>query len=265
MGGFTSREVPCITTVITRLKSRQQKMSDDVGSKQRTSSQHGIPSMWQNFPHLRTMLISICAFGFSSILLCSNSVGFAQQDGAKVISETDESPMGTVKNTLTPIFAILNDHSLKTDDKRHKIENIVASRFDYGEMSRRTLASHWNRLTEVERTEFVELFKTFLADRYADRIEKYAGEKVEYLGERRDGNYAEIQTKLISSKVDYPMDYRLMQKDGRWYAYDLIADGVSLVRNYRSQFEKIIRTDSYGALVRRLKDRSLTGDLGSKS
>lgn len=207
----------------------------------------------------------LCAFGLSSTLLCSASVGLAQQNGAKVISETHESPMETVKNTLTPIFAILNDHNLKTDDKRHKIESIVASRFDYREMSRRTLASQWNRLTEAERTEFVELFKTFLADRYADRIDAYAGEKVEYLGERLEGQYAEIRTKLISSKVDYPMDYRLMQKDGRWYAYDLIADGVSLVRNYRSQFEKIIRTDSYGALVRRLKDRTLIGDLGSKS
>ena len=211
------------------------------------------------------MLGHTCAFGFSFILLCSNSVGLAQQNGARAVSETDESPLETVKNTLTPIFAILNDHSLKMDDKRRKIENIVASRFDYREMSRRTLASHWNRLTEAERTEFVELFKTFLADRYADRIDEYAGEKVEYLGERREGQYAEIRTKLISSKVDYPMDYRLMQKDGRWYAYDLIADGVSLVRNYRSQFEKIIRTDSYSALVHRLKDRTLTGDLGSKS
>jgi phospholipid transport system substrate-binding protein len=72
-----------------------------------------------------------------------------------------------------------------------------------------------------------------------------------------EGDYAEIRTKLVSSKTNYPLDYRLMKKDGRWSAYDIVVDGVSLIKNYRSQFDRIIRADSYGELVRRMKDRSL--------
>jgi phospholipid transport system substrate-binding protein len=112
-------------------------------------------------------------------------------------------------------------------------------------------------LSPAERTEFVELFKSFLSDRYAEKIEGYAGEQVHYLSERIEGNYAEVRTKLRSSKVEIPMDYRLYLKEDRWHAYDIVVDGVSLVKNYRSQFEKIIRADSYGELVRRLRERTV--------
>ena len=92
----------------------------------------------------------------------------------------------------------------------------------------------------------------------------YKGEQVVYLSERIEGNYAEVRTELRSRKVEIPMDYRLFLKEGRWHAYDIIADGVSLVKNYRSQFEKIIRTDSYPELVRRLRDRTVTEERKGK-
>ena len=132
----------------------------------------------------------------------------------------------------------------------------LASHFDYTEMSKRTLTAHWAPLTAGERTEFVELFKSFLSDRYAEKIEGYSGEQVSYLSERIEGNYAEVRTELRSSKVEIPMDYRLHMRDGTWHTYDLIVDGVSLVKNYRSQFEKIIHTSSYQELVRRLHART---------
>ncbi len=168
-----------------------------------------------------------------------------------------ESALAVVKETLSEVFAVLDNPKLHESEKRRRIEDIVATRFDYREMSKRTLASHWGRLTEPERTEFVQAFKMFLSDRYAGKIRDYAGEKVEYLGERLEGDYAEIRTKLVSSKTNYPLDYRLIKKDGRWSAYDLIADGVSLIQNYRSQFDRIIRADSYEELVRRMKTRTL--------
>jgi len=108
------------------------------------------------------------------------------------------------------------------------------------------------------------LFKSFLSDRYAGKIEGYSGEKVQYLSERLEGQYAEVRTKLVSSKVDIPMDYRLINKDGRWYAYDIIVDGVSLVKNYRSQFDKIIRSGSYEELTTRLRNRSVGEDKKEK-
>ena len=168
-----------------------------------------------------------------------------------------ESALEVAKATLSGVFAVLDNSKLQESEKRRRIEEIVATRFDYREMSRRTLASYWGRLTEPEQTEFVESFKVFLSDRYAGKIGDYAGEKVEYLGDREEGNYAEVRTKLVSSKTSYPLDYRLIKKDGRWYAYDLVVDGVSLVKNYRSQFDRIIRTDSYGELARRMKTRTL--------
>jgi phospholipid transport system substrate-binding protein len=169
-----------------------------------------------------------------------------------------------VRSTLTEVFRILEDKTLKDPAKliprRRMLEEVIAAHFDYTEMSKRALAAHWAPLTDGERAGFVELFKNFLSDRYADKVEGYSGQQVFYLSERIEGNYAEVRTELRSSKVEIPMDYRLHMKDGTWHAYDIIADGISLVKNYRSQFDKIIRSDSYQGLVRRLRERTVGED-----
>ncbi|MCS6284058.1 MAG: ABC transporter substrate-binding protein [Nitrospira sp.] len=175
-----------------------------------------------------------------------------------------ESPTAVVRATLTEIFRILDDPKLKEPDKlmprRRLLEQVIGERFDYAEMSKRALAANWTPLTNDQRAEFVELFKAFLSDRYAGKIEGYAGERTEYLSERLEGPYAEVRTRLVSAKTEIPMDYRMINKAGRWYAYDIIADGVSLVKNYRSQFDKIIRADSYDELVTRLRNRTVAED-----
>jgi len=182
--------------------------------------------------------------------------------------QSEESPTAVVRATLTAVFHILEDPNLKDPAKlmprRRKLEEVIAERFDYSEMSKRALAAHWTPLTTEQRKEFVDLFKSFLSDRYAGKIEGYSGEKVQYLSERLEGQYAEVRTKLVSSKVDIPMDYRLINKGGRWYAYDIIVDGVSLVKNYRSQFDKIIRSGSYEELTTRLRNRSVGEDKKEK-
>ncbi|MCI0428781.1 MAG: ABC transporter substrate-binding protein [Nitrospiraceae bacterium] len=180
-----------------------------------------------------------------------------------------EPPTEAVRSTLTEVFRILEDEKLKDPAKliprRHMLEEVIASHFDYTEMSKRALASHWVPLTTGERAEFVELFKGFLSDRYAEKIEGYSGQQVLYLSERIEGNYAEVRTELRSSKVEIPMDYRLFSKEGRWQAYDIIVDGVSLVKNYRSQFEKVIRSSSYQELVRWLRERTVVEDKKKKA
>ncbi len=190
---------------------------------------------------------------FLVLPVCSVAFGSADRPA--------ESPTEVVRATITEVFRVLEDPKLQGQDKviprRHKLEEVIATRFDYTEMSKRALAANWAPLTNEQRAEFVSLFKAFLSDRYAGKIEGYSGEQVHYLGERVEGGYAEVRTKLVSSKVEIPMDYRLINKGDRWYAYDIIADGVSLVKNYRSQFEKIIRSDSYGELVKRLRDRTV--------
>ena len=189
----------------------------------------------------------------SAAFMCAVALGAA--------GPASEAPTEVVRSTLTEVFRILEDPKLKDPGKavarRRQLEEVISSRFDYAEMSKRTLAAQWSRLTPEQRTEFVELFKTFLSDRYAGRIEDYSGEQVQYLNERLEGQYAEVRTKLVSKKTEVPMDYRLINKGGRWYAYDIIADGISLVKNYRSQFEKIIRSDSYDELITRLRNKSV--------
>ena len=189
-------------------------------------------------------------------------VGFVISAGPPIFAT--ESPTDVVRTTINEVIRILNDEALKPPAKhksrRHMLEEVVAQRFDYAEMSKRALAANWIPLTNEQRDEFVDLFKSFLSDRYASKIEDYSGEQVEYLGERLDGQYAEVRTKLHSTKVEIPMDYRLINKAGRWYAYDIVVDGVSLVKNYRSQFTAIIRSSSYEELVNRLRNRTVGED-----
>ena len=186
--------------------------------------------------------------------------------GLLFAGHADAAPEGTpptavVRATLDTVFHILDDRQLKVPGqaahRRELIEQVIAERFDYEEMSKRTLAAHWKPLPQSERQEFVQLFKTFLSDQYAARIEGYAGERVVYLSERTVDGYAEVRTRLVSDKLDFPMDYRLTKKNGTWYAYDVIVDGVSLVMNYRSQFSRIIDDSSFQELLRRLRERKL--------
>ncbi|MCS6329708.1 MAG: ABC transporter substrate-binding protein [Nitrospira sp.] len=170
-----------------------------------------------------------------------------------------ETPTAVVRATLDAVFHILDDPHLKpatqAKQRRHQLEQVIAERFDYEEMSKRTLAAQWKALNDGDRQEFVQLFKAFLSDQYAARIEGYAGERVVYLSERTANGYAEVRTRLVSDKLDLPMDYRLTGKHGTWYAYDVIVDGVSLVMNYRSQFTKIMAESSFQELLRRLRER----------
>ena len=212
----------------------------------------------------RSWVARSIAFAFSLFFVAlTYSVAFGSSD------QPTESPTEVVRTTITEVFRILEDEKLKDPAKliprRRMLEEVIASHFDYTEMSKRALAANWIPLTTSERAEFVELFKSFLSDRYADKIEGYSGEQVFYLSERIEGNYAEVRTELRSTKVEIPMDYRLHVKEGTWHAYDIIADGVSLVKNYRSQFDKIIHSDSYQELVRRLRERTVGEDKKKKA
>jgi len=179
-----------------------------------------------------------------------------------------ETPTAVVRATLDAVFHILDDPHLKpateAKQRRHQLEQVIAERFDYEEMSKRTLAAQWKPLSDKDRQEFVQLFKAFLSDQYAARIEGYAGERVLYLSERTTDGYAEVRTRLVSDKLDFPMDYRLTSKRGTWYAYDVIVDGVSLVMNYRSQFTKIMAESSFQELLRRLRERPAKDHATSK-
>ncbi len=167
-----------------------------------------------------------------------------------------ESPTGAVKGMIDEVLRLLNDPALKGQKERRRqlVKAKVDQRFDYEEMARRSLGATWGRLSGPQRSEFVRLFGQLLEASYSDKVDKYSGETVTFLGESVDGDHAEVRTVLIRPNDRIPMNYRLINKS-RWVIYDVVIEGVSLVSNYRSQFSQIISQSSYHELVQRLRTR----------
>ena len=165
-----------------------------------------------------------------------------------------------MKGTINEVIRILSDPEMKkperAKERRKLLEKVVGDRFNYEEMSKRSLAAQWQKINDKQRAEFVDLFRQLLTNSYADKVEGYAGEQIHYINERLEGDYAEVRTKAISGKAEIPLDYRLLKRDGDWRVYDVVVDGVSLVSNYRGQFAKIIRTSGYDDLVKQLREKS---------
>ena len=165
-----------------------------------------------------------------------------------------------MKHTIDEVLTTIQDKELKqpgrAEERRQRLEKIVGARFDYQEMSRRSLGAPWNTLSDKDKQEFVALFQTLLTNSYADKIESYSGEGVKYINERTENDYAEVRTKVLTGKVEIPLDYRLLNKGGDWRVYDVVVDGVSLVNNYRGQFSKILRSSTYADLVDQLRKKS---------
>jgi phospholipid transport system substrate-binding protein len=170
------------------------------------------------------------------------------------------APTDAMKATIDEVLRIVRASELKqpnkAEERRQLLERVVEARFDYQEMSRRALGAPWNTLSDQEKQEFVGLFRTLLTNSYADKIETYSGEGVQYLNERTEKDYAEVRTKVLSGKTEIPLDYRLINKVNDWRVYDVVVDGISLVNNYRGQFTKIIKSSSYADLVEQLRKKS---------
>jgi phospholipid transport system substrate-binding protein len=170
------------------------------------------------------------------------------------------TPTQAVKETIDQVLSVLGDEALKdsarTAERREKLEAIIRQRFDYEEMAKRTLGREWKKISTEKQEEFVGLFQKFLTHAYAGNIDGYAGEHVEYLKERLKGDFAEVQTKVVSPKVQIPLDYRLLKKDDKWGVYDVIIDGVSLTKNYRGQFSRIIKSSSFDGLLDKLRSKT---------
>ena len=144
--------------------------------------------------------------------------------------------------------------------RRGQIRTIADEMFDFDEVARRALSVHWAARTPAERTEFVGLFTDLLERAYIGKIESYAGEKIVYLAEKIDGDFAIVRSRIVPKRrtdaraQETSLEYRLLKKDGRWKVYDVVIDGVSFVSTYRSQFDRIIKASSYSALADRMRD-----------
>ena len=170
-------------------------------------------------------------------------------------------PTEKVKETTDKILAIVSDPALKDPAKeaqrRECIRKAVDELCDWEEMSRRSMGRHWAQRSEQEKKEFVRLFGQLLERTYIDKVESYSGEKVNYLGERVDGDYAEVEVKIVTKKnTEIPVLYKLRTRDQKWWVYDMVIEGVSLVNNYRTQFTDILAKSSFEGLMKKLREKT---------
>jgi len=194
--------------------------------------------MLQNFL-CRTIALLLLIFGFAASSLAGE-------------------PTDHIKKTTDKMINILNDPALKNnvEERRKMLRNAVNERFDWTEMARRSLANHWNSRTEEEKKEFVPLFTDLLESAYMNRIENYSGDNVTYDAQRVKGDYSLVKVTIFTDKqVEIPVAYKMKKKGPEWMIYDVAIEGVSLVNNYRQQFDSIILSSSYQGLVEKLKEK----------
>ncbi|HUP36047.1 MAG TPA: ABC transporter substrate-binding protein [Candidatus Limnocylindria bacterium] len=154
------------------------------------------------------------------------------------------------------VVRILEDPALDPTQRRTEIHAVAREAFDVAESARRALGPHWPKRSAAEREEFTGLFQSLLERGYLSRIGEYGGERVQYVAERIDGDFATVRAQIVTSKgTQVPVEARVVRRGERWLMYDVLIENVSLVASYRSQFDRVIRTSSYEELVRRLKAR----------
>jgi phospholipid transport system substrate-binding protein len=181
-------------------------------------------------------------------------------------------PTDQLRGAVERVLKALDDPSLKGQsklaDRRVAVRKIANEIFDFAEIAKRSLAQHWQPLSEAQRNEFVGLFADLLERSYISKIETYGGEKIQYTAERMDGDYATVSTKIVTKNgTEVPVDYRMVKRADHWLVYDVSIEGVSLVSSYRTQFNKIIQTSSYNELVTKLRtkqDELMAEDKGQK-
>jgi phospholipid transport system substrate-binding protein len=182
--------------------------------------------------------------------------------GAPFGVQAADGPKDQTKETIDRVLTILKNKELNkssmTKERRAMIRKEIGARFDFEEMSKRALGMHWKQRNEAEKKEFVSLFSDLLESTYINRIESYSGEKVVYEDQILDGDYATVKTRVITSRnVETPIAYRLSKNGSKWSVYDVVIEEVSLISNYRKQFNQVIKDKSYEALVKKLKDKQI--------
>ena len=172
-------------------------------------------------------------------------------------------PTDQLRAKIDQVVRTLGDPALKTkeklEDRRRAIRNVTNDVFDWTEMAKQSLGRHWENASEADRQEFVTLFRDLLEHSYISQIESYSGEKVTYVEESVDGTRATVRTKIVTKQGrEIPIDYRLALQGDRWLIHDVVIENVSLVSNYRGQFNEIIRASSYKGLLEKIKKKLKT-------
>jgi len=183
------------------------------------------------------------------------TLGLVQPGGTSAGVPTEQ-----IRVTVDRVLRILKDPALNSasakEARRSELTKAILPRFDFEEMAKRSLGAEWRRRTPAEQEEFIRLFTELLKNSYIESIESYRGEKVIYRSESQDGAYADVGTKVISDRgEEFTIDYRLNLEGSEWKVYDVIIENISIVNNYRSQFNRILGRSSFAELLRTIRDK----------
>ena len=170
-------------------------------------------------------------------------------------------PTDQLRGSIDLVLKVVTDPELKkeakTAERRKRIRVVVNQIFDFAEISQRCLGRHWQARTPAEREQFIALFGDLLENAYISKIESYSGEKIQYPGDTIEGDLAIVKTRIITKQeVEIPVDYRMFLNGGRWAVYDVSIEGISLIGNYRTQFNAVINRSGYPELVAKLKAKA---------
>lgn len=203
------------------------------------------------------MILQRRAGGKFAVVLLSLYFVFA---GLQVASAAASEPLEQVKGSVDAILRIVREHKPELDGDlaatfRQQIIDIVYERFDFRAMSQLALARNWKTISADEQNHFVFLFSKLLEDTYYDRINSYSGEEVIFKEQRKKRNKAMVSSVVVRNDTETPVVYKMRNLNDKWLVYDVIIEGVSLVRNYRTQFDSIIEKEKYAGLVKRLEEK----------
>jgi len=168
----------------------------------------------------------------------------------------DEDPMSVVKTTVNQALDVLRDSNAPLSQRQDKLRQIVAQTFDFKEMAKSALGYHWKELTPAQQQEFTNAFVAFIEDSYLSKINDYRGQQVNFLKVSQDGaQYAQVSTDIIqpNGKDAIHVNYRLLKEDGTWKIYDVTVDAISIIANYRNQFNRVMNSKGYETLIKDLK------------
>ncbi len=194
-------------------------------------------------------------------IICLQIIAFLILLSYSLSNAAVANPKVAVQSTIDAVLETLKDTTLSLptnkEKRRNKIKELIRERFDYEEMAKRSLARHWRERTPQEKDEFVSIFRDLLEASYITKIESYTNEKVMYDKEilNEDGKTGIVNTTIVTSNVNIPIDYKVISKDNTWWVYDVVIEGVSFISTYRSQYNKIITGESYASLIQKMKDK----------
>jgi phospholipid transport system substrate-binding protein len=193
-------------------------------------------------------------------------VGVVSQTGS---ADTGD-PMSVVKSLVNPALALLQNNQLTLRNKRTQMRALVSNSFDYTEMSRSALGYHWRALTPGQQQDFTNLFTAFIQDSYLNKIQDYKGQTIEFLKWSMDyPGYAQVKTRIIqpNGAQPIPLNYMLKLENGQWKIYDVTVDAISIIANYRNQFNRVINDQGFPKLMTDLRDKrnQLASSLGESA